>query len=90
MAWYEFLMLLAQLVDQRKYGGNNADVVRLLKLGAAAGKAGAAGKEALEQATAKVKQLVAENRGFTQAEEAELDASIADKLSRAASVEIPE
>jgi hypothetical protein len=90
MAWYEFLMLLAQLVDQRKYGGNNADIIRLLKLGAAAGKAGVAGKEALEQATAKVKQLVTENRGLTNEEEAALDASIEDKLTRAAAVEIPD
>jgi hypothetical protein len=87
MPWYEFLSLLAMLVERRKENGA-ADVAKLLHLGAAAGKAGAAGKEALEAAVAKVKQLVAEDRGLTDEENAALDASIEDKLARAAAVDL--
>lgn len=87
MAWYQFLMLLAQLAEQRKENGG-ADLAKLLRLGAAAGRAGAAGKQALADATAKVQQLVDEGRGLTDEENASIDASIDDKLARAAAVDL--
>lgn len=89
MAWYEFLTLLAALVERRKENGG-ADVAKFLRLGAAAGKAGEEGRAALQEATDKVRQLVAEERGLTDEESAALDASIEDKLARIASIEIPE
>jgi len=82
MKWYQFLSVIAQLV-----GG---DAGKLLMLGAAAGRAGAAGKQALAEATAKAQQLVDEKRGLTPEENAALDASIEEKLAAAAAVELPD
>jgi hypothetical protein len=87
MGWFDFLSLIATLAERRKENGA-ADVVKLLRLGASIGKAGEAGREALLEATAKVRQLVDEDRGLTDDENASLDASIEDKLARAAAVQI--
>lgn len=79
----EALGALAQL----KNGGQNNDITRLANLAAAGVRTAEAGKTGLEQATAKVQQLVDEDRALTDAENAALDASIEDKLAKIAAVD---
>lgn len=76
----ETLSALAQL----KTGGVPNDLSRLLHLGAVGVRVAAEGKTGLEEATAKVQQLVSEDRGLTDDENAAIDASINRKLKQIA------
>ena len=80
----ESLSALAML----KNGGQNNDLTRLMQLAAAGARTAQAGKTGLEEATAKVQQLVDEDRGLTDAENAAVDASIEAKLDAIAKTEI--
>lgn len=83
----QFLSVLSSLVQARN-GGQANDVTRLLNYGAAGVRAGSTLEEGLKDATLKVQQLVDEDRSLTDAETAELDASIEAKLARAAGAKI--
>lgn len=83
-----FLGALAELV-RMKNGGTDNDVSKLLDYAKLGARAGDTGKRHLEKAVAVVQQLVAEDRALTDQELADLDASIRDKLARAAGVQIP-
>lgn len=71
-----------------KNGGANNDLTRLLQLAAAGVRTAKTGETGLEEATAKVQQLVDEDRSLTVAENAALDASIEAKLDAIAKTEI--
>lgn len=86
-ALVQFLTVLAALV-KAKNGGQDNDVSKLLRYGAAGVQAGRTLEDGLKDATLKVQQLVDEDRGLTDAESAALDKSIEDKLARAASVKL--
>lgn len=83
IVFLEAIGALAQL----KAGGQNNDITRLLNLAAAGVKTAELGKTGLEEATKKVQQLVDEDRGLTDAENAALDASIEGKLAAIAAVD---
>jgi hypothetical protein len=83
----QFLSLASSLV-RMKNGGIENDVSKLLQWGGLAAKAGESGRRELAEATAKVQQLVDEDRGLTDSENDALDRAIADKLARAAAVDL--
>lgn len=84
----KFLEILGTLVVM-KNGGQPNDVSRLINYARLGARAGATGKRELEEAVAKVQQLVDEDRSMTDEELAELDEAIQGKLARAAAVELP-
>ncbi len=84
VVFLEALSALATL----KNGGVGNDLSKLLQLGAVGVRAAEQGKTGLEEATAKVQQLVDEDRGLTVDENAALDASIDAKLDAIAKTEI--
>jgi hypothetical protein len=88
-AVYRFLSVVSTLVVMRN-GGVENDVSRALKLGAIAARGGEEAKRELEAATAKVQQLVDEDRALTADESAAIDASIESKLAAIAAVQLPE
>lgn len=83
-----FLAVLSTLVAARS--DVDEDVVRFLNLSSIAVRAGDTGRQALEDATTKMRQLVAEGRSLDAEESAALDDSIASKLARAAAVDLDE
>ena len=85
--WTKFLSILATYVEM-KNGGNANDISKYLRLGASIAGATKTVNEALAAATAKVELLVAEDRGLTEDENAELDASIEAKLAEIANTPI--
>lgn len=82
------LLQLLSVLATAKNGGVATDLSKLLQLGSAATRAGEAGRAELEAAVAKVQQLVDEDRGLTDDENAALDASIEEKLKAAAAVDL--
>lgn len=86
-ALIQFLETLALLVAL-KNGGRENDVTRMLRLAAVGARAKANLKEALDEARAKVQELVDQDRSLTDEENAAIDASIAEKLARAAAVDL--
>jgi len=81
-----FLTVLARLAAARN--GVDDDVARFFRIGASLVDKGAQGKDAFEAATAKMRELVDENRSMTDEENLALEESIADKLARAAAVDL--
>jgi hypothetical protein len=88
LAVVKFLEVLGALVLM-KNGGQPNDLSRLINYARLGARAGDKGREYFEAATAKVKQLVDEDRSLTEQEIADLNAQIRGKLARAAGVEIP-
>lgn len=82
-----FLEVLGVLVVM-KNGGEDNDLSKLLHYARLGVRAGDTGTEHLKAAVAKVEQLVVEDRNLTDAELAFIDASIKDKLARAAAVNL--
>lgn len=87
-ALIRFLEVLGTLVRMRN-GGEENDVTRLINYARLGARAGDTGKRYLVAAVQKVEQLVAEDRHMTDAELAEIEASIQNKLARAAGVVLP-
>lgn len=89
LAFSRFLEILGALVVM-KNGGEQNDVSKLLNYARLGLRAGDVGREYFEAAVAKVEQLVAEDRGLTELELADLDTAIRTKLARAAGVVLVE
>lgn len=87
-ALVQLLAVLTSLA-RMKNGGADNDLSILLNYARLGVAAGDKGKKNLEEAVAKVEQLVAEDRALTDEERAELDGKIEALLDRAAAVEIP-
>lgn len=83
-ALVRFLSVAASLVTAQ----GHAAVGRWLKLASIAVRAGDTGRDALREATATMQALVDEGRPMTPEEDAALDASIENKLARAAAVDL--